>query len=710
MNDKSHEQAANEGGEDDFGGKTGVTLEDYASATGLPLHVLEKLGVRTVENPWNERRKAVAIPYRLRDGSVFRDRIWQAVQSGESKARRAVWDRRENKLGGLLYGLDLLPGSGCPILLVDDESACHVLWHYGFDAVGIAGPNGYYARRDDAELEGLKITVLAGTGAAREDLLKRLSASAHRHAILVASLADQASIVALHRDEPARFAERLNTALAAAEPLENVLAREPAQDVKKPAKSNKASDGTVADNLVKLARSGARFFCAPDETGWGAIAIDGRREVWSLRSKGFRKWLIRQYYETSGRAPTSDGLTQALLTLDAVARYDGEQHPVFVRTAGHGGKYYIDLADKHWRAVEIDDAGWRVVTEPPVYFQRPRGMLPLPEPVPGGSLRELRGLLNLSTESDFTLIVAWLLAALRPNGPYPLLAIAGEPGASKSTAARVLRSLVDPNVAPLRAAPREERDCWIAANNAGLLAFDNLSGIPAWLSDALCRVATGGGFAIRQLHTDDDEMLFDAIRPTLLTAVGDVIARSDLADRAIMIELPTIGEAQRIDEESFYAGFEAARPRILGALLDAMVLGLRNRANVKLEKLPRLADFAVWVTACEPAFTHPGGFMDAYSENAAEAVSSVIEGDAVCIALLSFLAAHGAHWIGKPKDLLAHLNDFAPEGAKRERYWPRNPQNMSSRLTLAAPSLRKIGVTFNRCRSGNGRCIRIIKE
>jgi hypothetical protein len=164
MNDKSHEQAANQGKDDEDGGKTGVTLEDYASAMGLPLHVLEKLGVRTVENPWNERRNAVAIPYRLRDGSVFRDRIWQAVQSGESKARRAVWDRRENKLGGLLYGLDLLPAAGCPILLMDDESACHVLWHHGFDAVGIAGPNGYYARRDDAELEGFKITVLPAAG------------------------------------------------------------------------------------------------------------------------------------------------------------------------------------------------------------------------------------------------------------------------------------------------------------------------------------------------------------------------------------------------------------------------------------------------------------------------------------------------------------------------------------------------------------------
>jgi len=333
-------------------------------------------------------------------------------------------------------------------------------------------------------------------------------------------------------------------------------------------------------------------------------------------------------------------------------------------------------------------------------------MLPLPEPVAGGDLHALRALLNLASENDFTLFVAWLLAAMRPVGPYPLLAIAGEPGTSKSTTARVLRALVDPNVA----APCEERDCWIAANNAGMLSFDNLSSIPAWLSDTLCRVATGGGFATRQLHTDDDEMLFDAMRPTLLTAVGDVIARSDLADRAIMIELPTITDAQRIDEARFKLAFETARPRILGALLDAMVIGMRQLQSVKLSKLPRLADFAVWATACETAFTHPGGVMEAYNENAAEAVKSVIEGDAVCVALLAFLAVHNNYWRGKPEELLSHLGNFAPEGAKRERDWPRNPQTMSGRLRLATPSLRKIGVTVARGKSHGARYIEIARD
>ena len=119
-----------------------------------------------------------------------------------------------------------------------------------------------------------------------------------------------------------------------------------------------------------------------------------------------------------------------------------------------------------------------------------------------------------------------------------------------------------------------------------------------------------------------------------------------------------------------------------------MVLGLRNHPNVKLARLPRLADFAVWVTACETAFTHPGGFREAYSENDDGAIKSVIEGDAaVCFARLSSLAAHGSHWEGKPNDLLARLNDFAPEGAKRERYWPRNPQSMSSELPRARCSV-----------------------
>ncbi len=685
--------------------KIGVTLQDYATAAQLPIEFLEQLGVRTVDNPWAESRSALAIPYRRRDGSALRDRIWQGVTPGESKARRALWDKREEKLGALLYGLDQMPARGCPIVLVDNERSCHILWHHGFDAVGVAGANGYYPKRDDPELAGITpITVFPGKGGARDELLKRLSVSKHRKEFRVAVLNGFADIHDLHMKEPQGFEEHLDAALAAAEPLEALLAREPALDARKETKTAGSQDGTIADTLVNLAQQDATFFWAPDESAWGAISIDGRRETWNLRSKGFRKWLTHQYYKATRKAPNADAMAQALLTLDAIARYDGEQHPVFVRTAEHAGKYYVDLADDQWRAVEIDEQGWRVVGAPPVHFQRPRGMLPLPEPVSGGNLRELRDLLNLSSDNNFTLVVAWLLAALRATGPYPLLALAGEAGASKSTTALFLRSLVDPNVAPLRAAPPNERDLWIAAANAGMLLFDNMTRLPTWLSDALCRVATGGGFATRQLHTDDDEILFDAMRPTLLTAIGDIIARSDLADRAIMLELQPIGGDKKMTDEAVKARLEEARPRILGALLDAMVIGMRNRSAVKLSQLPRLADFAVWATACESAFTHPGGVMEAYYENTAEAVQTVIEGDVVCLALLAFLdTLNDTQWRGRPEQLLGHLNMHAPEGGQREGYWPRNPSSMSSRLRLAAPTLRKIGITIERTKRSHGK-------
>ena len=172
-------------------------------------------------------------------------------------------------------------------------------------------------------------------------------------------------------------------------------------------------------------------------------------------------------------------------------------------------------------------------------------MLPLPVPERGGSIEALQSFLNLPSRNDFVLIVAWLLAALRSRGPYPLLAISGEQGSAKTVLSKLLKALIDPNAAPVRSLSREERELMIAANNGYVLAFDNLSGLPHWLSDALCRLATGGSFAVRQLYTDDEERLFEAARPILLNGIEEVVSRPDLGDRAIFLTLPPIGEAQR---------------------------------------------------------------------------------------------------------------------------------------------------------------------
>src|SRR5262249_3117857 len=222
------------------------------------------------------------------------------------------------------------------------------------------------------------------------------------------------------------------------------------------------------------------------------------------------------------------------------------------------------------------------------------------------------------------LAVAWLLAALRNCGPYPVLVLSGEQGSAKSTAAAMLRALVDPNTAPLRALPRDERNLSIAANNGHVLAFDNVSGLPDWLSDALCRLATGGGFAERQLYTDQDEVLFAGVKPVILNGIEDTVTRPDLADRTVFWTLDAIGEERRRPERKLWAEFETERPRILGALLHAVAHGLRQLPEVHLDRLPRMADFARWATACETAIWSPGTFMSAYDGNRDEAVANVI--------------------------------------------------------------------------------------
>jgi hypothetical protein len=275
------------------------------------------------------------------------------------------------------------------------------------------------------------------------------------------------------------------------------------------------------------------LFHTPTGVAFADFTTDGHRETWPIRSKYFRNWVRRCCYQVTGQAAGAAVIASALNLLEARAQFDAPERAVNIRVAEHADRLYLDLADEHWRAVAIAPDGWRVLGCPPVRFRRSPGMLPLPVPERGGSTEALRSFLNLSSGNDFALVVAWLLAPLRSGGPYPILVISGEQGTAKTVLSKLLRALIDPNVAPVRALPREERELMIAANNGHLLVFDNLSGLPGWLSDALCRLASGGSFAVRQLYTNDEEVLFKAARPILLSGIEDVIGRPDLADRVL---------------------------------------------------------------------------------------------------------------------------------------------------------------------------------
>jgi hypothetical protein len=224
-------------------------------------------------------------------------------------------------------------------------------------------------------------------------------------------------------------------------------------------------------------------------------------------------------------------------------------------------------------------------------------------------------------EAFATVRVGILVGALRPEGPFPILIVNGEQGTSKSTLTRMLVSLLDPRAASLRSLSRDERDLAIAAHNARVLAFDNISGISNLLSDALCRLSTGGGFGTRELHSDRDEVLFDEKRPVIINGIPDFATRPDLGDRAIAITLKPISRQERRTESALWQDFETAWPEILGALLDAVSSALRNLGSVTVNRPERMADFVHWLTAAEPGLGWPPGtFAAAYRGNRQGAV------------------------------------------------------------------------------------------
>jgi hypothetical protein len=449
-----------------------------------------------------------------------------------------------------------------------------------------------------------------------------------------------------------------------------------------------------ADMLVALAHD-LELFHTPggyDSEGYATIIVNGHHETWPFNSKGFRRWLSKQFYDAHGKAPGSQAVQDALAVIGGKAIHDGPEHDIAVRVAEHEGALWLDLADVEWRAVKISADGWAVVRDPPVRFVRRRGMLPLPEPVRGGSINELRALVNLPDYDAWMLFVAWLLAALRPGRPFPILVVNGEQGSAKTTLCKMARALIDANVAPLRRPPREDRDLMIAATNGWFVAYDNLSGIEETLSDALCLLATGGGFGTRELYTDNDEKLFDAKRPIMVNGIEDLATRADLMDRAINLTLPVIGDEQRRDEDELWQGFEDARPRILGALLDAVSAALRNRPSVKLAAKPRMADFALWVVAAGGALGwSQEDFLEAYKRNRGATNAQALEGSRLAPVVFALMKGRGS-WQGVLKDLLAELERHADEPTRKRQDWPSSPRVLSGQLRRLAPNFRQAGL------------------
>jgi putative DNA primase/helicase len=674
-----------------------------------------KLGRPTSTWTYTDRAGAV-LGYMLRfdlagGEKVFRPLVFMRPAAGKSKPE---WRWESWPAPRPLYGLkELAERPVAPVLVVEGEKSANAARSLLPACVVITSPNGSKSpgKADWSPLRGRRIRMWPdndGPGFAYAIAVAKLVRRAGAASVAIATppvgvapgwdaadalaqgwTTDRVAELIAGAVTPERFAA--STTATTAERNENTTEEDGAAGGR-----HRTPQRDVLIGLTEF----VELWHDANRTAFATFTVSTHRENWPVRSREFRMWLSGRFYEETGGAIGGQALEDGIRILEARAVNDGPLYECFIRIGCAGGKMYVDIGDSTWRAVEIATTGWTVIEKPPLKFLRSPAMRPLPEPEAGYSIDGLRRFVNVRSDADFVLAVAWLVAAMRNRGPFPVLVIGGEAGVGKSLFSRLTRSLVDPSAAPIRAVPKDDRDLVVSAANSWVLAFDNLSTMPVWLADALCRLATGSGFATRMLHTDRDESIFDAAPPVIVNGISALTDRADLADRSVTIHLQAISEDHRRPEEELWAEFEIARPRILGALFDAVSRALGNIDQVKLDRAPRMADFAKWLTAAEPGLGwEPGAFLAAYSENRHDVSEAAFEADPVAVAILGVVTTENG-FEGTATELLAKINNITTEGVRKSRYWPQNAAQLGNRVARATPLLRGKGCVVDRRHSG----------
>jgi hypothetical protein len=443
-----------------------------------------------------------------------------------------------------------------------------------------------------------------------------------------------------------------------------------------------------ADLLMDMAKNRCTFFHCQDNDPYAVFVKSGHRECWRIHSEGFREWLTFQYYIERKRVPGEKSLKSAISTLAGIAKFEGETRSVPLRVANHAGAVWIDLCDDLWRAVEITSTGWRIDSAPPVMFIRTAAMRPLPEPEPGGNLSHLWRIVNIPPEERL-IVLAWVLECLRTETPYAVLELTGEEGSAKSSTQLYLREIIDPNRVNLRAAPKSIEDVFISAKNAHVISYNNLSCIKPEYQDALCVLATGGGFSSRTLYTNGDETVMDVKRPVMLNGIATIVTAQDLLGRTVHIDLPSI-EA-RLSEVEIKQTFEQFKGEILGGLLDLFVRVLEELPKIEIpeNKRPRMADFAHLGEAVYRVYgRNPGEFLTDYEEKRRDGVHRTLDASPIAVACLAYLDRDLTGYEGTVKGLFEALTPHRPEG----EIWPRSPKGFADGLRRIVPALRLIGI------------------
>lgn len=479
--------------------------------------------------------------------------------------------------------------------------------------------------------------------------------------------------------------------------------------------SESSDESSIADELVALTQAMASLFHAQDGTCFATLLAQPRK-TYRIDSKAFVEWLGYAYYADgiattgSGRAASDQAIRNARNVLIGIATHEAPEQEAYLRAARQGDSYFLDLGSDDWSVIEVNRNGWHHWSASPLPFWRSASVRPLPVPVAGGDLAKLWEYANIPPEVR-PLVLAWMLETWRPETPFPVLELVGSHGSAKSSTQARIRQCVDPNAVDLRSCPSSVEDLFVSAGANWLASYNNLSHLTPKTQDALCNLATGGGYAARTLYTNGDETLIECKRPVVLNGIVPTVTAQDLADRVIHIELPAIATYRQ--ESDIASAFEQDAPGIVGGLFDLFAATLARLPEIHIERPPRMADFARLGEAMHRAQGGaPGEFIRLYEANRRDSTARGLEASPVAVAIRSLVEQHQASQPWEPvvyASTMGKLLDRLTDHRDRSEAWPKSARGLGDVLRRQIPALAQIGIRITITKPGKeGVKVRIV--
>ena len=511
-----------------------------------------------------------------------------------------------------------------------------------------------------------------------------------------------------HHDSCKEKKDSIDTAL-------DILAngKDYSQFVTTPKKAGKISKSDVVVSAAKNKIS--EMFFDQYKTPYVVVDIGKRHEAYAVPSSDFKKWLLSLCFQQTGKGMSDEDYRTATNNLLAQMFYEGAATAeLWYRTAW--SKFtthdepvlYYDLGNIEWQAVKVTKSGWEVVQQPAI-FKRYANLAMQVKPTTDGDINDIFNFINVKTEDGKLLLLVWLIAAFIPGFPHAILVISGSQGSGKTFLFRLFKKLIDPGVRLTDSPSKDEGDLIRKFANQWFTPLDNLSSLPGWMSDVICRAINGDGFSTRTLYTTNDEFILQFRRIIGINGINQIATSPDILDRAILIEFDRIEEEKRKTEAILDKDIAAALPGFLGSIFNIIAKAFPIYAeliNKPPAKLPRMADFSIWCEAISRAMgNEEGRFIKAYFRSVASAVDEVVAGHPLAQALVLFAEAMKEKQCIlrelSPNELLSELDALAAFSGIRtlDRTWPKTSKTMGREINKLKVTMAEKGIFI---KSGRG--------